>query len=362
MAFLSVLGIGAAYVAMSHVAGRGAGLAAAAILVADPLYLRQSVTLQADGPALALALCAVAAAALGREEEGGRRTFAAAAAGALLGVACMVKLLALPAALPLVLLLLPSRARLLAAAAGGLVAVATLLVPFAGDLGLLAKQSIGLHVGGFAGSLTSLDALWSLARWEVALALAGALSVAFHRPRSALLIAGGWLALAVSALAFIHPLWPHHLVAVSVPLALLAAPFVASFAARRLVAVGVAGIAAACACVAIVLSQQMPAAGAAVDRLAQLTRPGQEVITDDQFGAALAGRDTPPELVDTSLVRIRSGDLTLAAVESLARRDRVPVLVLASGRLVLLPGLVDWASAAYPKQETVSGESFLEAP
>ena len=362
VAFFSLLGVGAAYVAMSQVAGRGSGIAAVAILIADPLYLRQSVTLQADGPALAIALCAVAIAAVGREEEDRWRIFTAAAAGAVLGVACMVKLLALPAALPLLLLLMPSRARLAAAAGGGLGAIALLLVPFAGELGLVAQQSIGLHLGGTAGSLTNIGGLCTLARWELPLALAGALAAAFHRPRSALLMAGGWLGLAVFALAFIHPLWPHHLVAVSVPLALLAAPLMASIPAPRFVAGGAATLAAAFACVAIVLSQQQPPAGAAIERIAQLTRPNQEVITDDQFGAALADRSTPPELVDTSFVRIRSGDLTLADVEGIARRDRVPVLVLATGRLAQLTGLDHWASSAYPKRETVSGQSFLVAP
>ena len=363
VAVLSLLGIAAAYVVMSQIAGRTAGLAAAAILVADPLYLRQSVTLQADGPALALALCAIAAATLGRRApSGGRRLPAAVAAGALLGIACMVKLLALPALLPLGLLLLPSRARLLAATAGGLVAVAALLAPFAGELGLVARQSIGLHVAASAGPLTSVDALWSLARWEIPLLVVATLSVAFHRPLSELLIAGGWLALTVFAMAFIHPLWPHHLVAASVPLTLLAAPLASSMAAQRVVAAWAVGAAAAGLGVAIVLSQQSPTPASTVARLAQLTRPGEKVISDDQFGTALAGRDTPPELVDTSLVRVRSGDLSLSTVEGLARRDGVRVLVLATGRLVLLPGLVDWASTAYPRQETVGGERFLETP
>jgi hypothetical protein len=44
--------------------------------------------------------------------------------------------------------------------------------------------------------------------------------------------------------------------------------------------------------------------------LERATGPGQWVITDAQFAAALANRDTPPWLVDTSVTRISSGYLT----------------------------------------------------
>ena len=362
VAFFSVLGIGSAYVAASRLGGRGAGLAAAALLVADPLYLRQSVTIQADGPALALALGAVAAATLSRERTGSAGLVYAAGSGLLLGTAVMVKLLALPAALPVLLLLWTGRARVGAALVAGLLMVGVLLVPFSGELNLVLRQSIGLHLGPSPGGLGGPAALWALARWEVPLVIAGILTAAFHRPRGDLLTAASWLLLAGVALFFVTPLWPHHLLALSVPLALLAAPGVASLATRASIPALALGLLAALASQAIVVSQQLPSSPAVVARVEQLVAPGEEVVTDDQFGAALAGRSTPPELVDTSFVRVRSHDLSLAQIETVARRDRVRLVILASGRLAEVPGLVEWAAASYPKAEAIGAVRLLEGP
>src|SRR2546425_3168938 len=51
--------------------------------------------------------------------------------------------------------------------------------------------------------------------------------------------------------------------------------------------------------------------------------PDQWVITDGQFVAGLADRNTPPSLVDTSSVRIASGYVTLAQLEQAASDPRV---------------------------------------
>ncbi|HXM56713.1 MAG TPA: hypothetical protein VOB72_15050, partial [Candidatus Dormibacteraeota bacterium] len=85
-----------------------AGCVAAALLAADPLYFRQSVTLQADGPAVALALAGVALAAEARVRPARAGLWLTAAGGAVLAVAVLVKLLAL-AALPAALVVLLAR-------------------------------------------------------------------------------------------------------------------------------------------------------------------------------------------------------------------------------------------------------------
>jgi hypothetical protein len=61
--------------------------------------------------------------------------------------------------------------------------------------------------------------------------------------------------------------------------------------------------------------------------------PGQLVITDAQFIAALADRNTPPFLVDTSTVRIVSGNLTLAQLENAASQSQVHAVLFYTGRL-----------------------------
>jgi hypothetical protein len=78
------------------------------------------------------------------------------------------------------------------------------------------------------------------------------------------------------------------------------------------------------------------------------TAPGSFVVTDDQFAAALAGRDVPPPLVDTSLVRVRSGDLTVDAVEAITDQPDVDGVLLASGRLAALPGFRAWVGERFP--------------
>ena len=63
--------------------------------------------------------------------------------------------------------------------------------------------------------------------------------------------------------------------------------------------------------------------------------PGQQIVTDAQFVAALAERDTPPALVDTSMVRINSGYLSLARLESIASQPQVHAVLFFTGRFHL---------------------------
>jgi len=59
----------------------------------------------------------------------------------------------------------------------------------------------------------------------------------------------------------------------------------------------------------------------------------QWVITDAQFIAGLADRDTPPALVDTSGVRIDTGYVTLAQLEQIAANPRVHAVLFYTDRL-----------------------------
>src|SRR5215471_9029067 len=116
---------------------RWAGLTAVMLLSADPLFLRESVTLQADAPAVALALVAV-----GLAVDSGRRTgrsalLLAAGAGALFAASVLTKLLTIPA-LPAIIILLTVRftprralARLGSGVLGAAAVTAMLLLPFA---------------------------------------------------------------------------------------------------------------------------------------------------------------------------------------------------------------------------------------
>ena len=67
--------------------------------------------------------------------------------------------------------------------------------------------------------------------------------------------------------------------------------------------------------------------------------PDQVVITDAQFVAALAGRSTPPSLVDTSTVRIESGYVTLQQLENEASQPDVHAVLFFTNRLLTLPSV-----------------------
>jgi hypothetical protein len=155
-------------------------------------------------------------------------------------------------------------------------------------------------------------------------------------------------------------------VVLTAPLALLAgglAPRPEAMPARRFVtaALALAAIAAWTASFAHVRGLQQPPAtrAAAVAALRSATAPGEPVVTDDQFTVALAGRSTPPELVDTSEVRVVSGDLTAGRVESIIQRDRVPAVLLATGRLDRLPGFESWLRGHFPVRRDLGPSGVL---
>lgn len=71
----------------------------------------------------------------------------------------------------------------------------------------------------------------------------------------------------------------------------------------------------------------------------------QWVITDAQFIAGLADRDTPPALVDTSTVRIDTNYVTLADLEQAASNPRVHAILFYTDRLYTeLPEFPVWVA------------------
>jgi 4-amino-4-deoxy-L-arabinose transferase-like glycosyltransferase len=349
------VGLVATYVAVRALLGERAAVVAVVLLAVDPLMLRQSVTLQADGPATALGMVALACAALslrGRAAVGW-----CCAAGVALGFAVLVKLLAVVFVVPVmvVVIVLRSWRSVVALALGAVLGALLVLAPFADRLRLVWSQSVGGHLSARTlneGGLTH-DMALALAR-ESPFWLAALLGVAVlvrRMPRLAVVL-GAWAA-AVAGLSLLqHPLWPHHLV-IAAPLAAVAAAGLATLAVRGVVvAAGVVALAAA-GMVTGVRALDRPFTAdthpAAVAVLQRLTRPADLVISDDQFAVAAAGRDTPPELVDTSYVRIDSEPVTDAAVESIAVRDHVRAFYVGTGRLPHIGALMQWVVVHYPR-------------
>ena len=83
------------------------------------------------------------------------------------------------------------------------------------------------------------------------------------------------------------------------------------------------------------------------------TRPGELVVTDGQYIAGLADRSVPPELADTSAVRIDTGKLdpryfSARWLEGIIARDHVGAILFATDRLYFrAPAFSAWVKRHY---------------
>jgi hypothetical protein len=180
----------------------------------------------------------------------------------------------------------------------------------------------------------------------------------------------GWFAASAFLLWRQVPLFPHHMVSLVPPFLALAVMGITPSTSLQKSAPGTssnagksnktaADMVLVLSIIAVVLlllvagadlsqdaSYYRTAQARSVDGLAQLEArvaadlrsaitPDQQVITDAQFVAGLAGRDTPPSLVDTSMVRIETGYLTLAQLEAAASQSQVHAVLFFSGRFSL---------------------------
>jgi 4-amino-4-deoxy-L-arabinose transferase-like glycosyltransferase len=367
MLLWSALAIVAAFFAGRALLGTRTGLFAAVLLAVDPIVLRQSVVIQAEGPAITLGLIAVGYAAKARIRGGREGDAYVLVAGVALALGVLTKILDVAAAAPVaVLLVAPAPAvrsaplrRCAVAAVGALLATAAVLLPLADRWRAVLDQSVGLHLASHAldeGGWT-VDMFQTAAR-EGPLALLAVAGAALLLRRAPLVLAAlaAWLALALATLALVHPLWPHHLSAAVPPLVIAggAALDAVAGAPRRVVAAGgalaVAGVLVALGVEARLLRMppQQTAPDAVVAVLASATAAGDVLVTDDQYALASADRDVPPPLVDTSVVRIVSEPLTTQAVEDAAIAAHARGVFFATGRLQHLAGLREWAATRFP--------------
>jgi hypothetical protein len=235
---------------------------------------------------------------------------------------------------------------------------AAVLLPFAPVWPELWRQVVGLHVGARALPLGGIDRTTALRELPIAALGAAGCLVAVWRRYPALAAAGAaWAAAAALLLAVQHPVWPHHAVVLAAPLALLGGGLATLLPGRAAAVACLVALAAGIVPAGLVRAQQPPAAVDApiVAALDAHTAPGDLVITDDQFAVALAGREVPPQLVDTSFVRAESGDLTAARVERIADDPDVRAVLFATGRLDALPGLRAWVAQRFPVAIDVGG-------
>lgn len=444
----SLVGLAAMYAGGRMLGGRWVGLAAFALLALDPTYVKESHTLQAEAPAITLAVLCVALAiaaslriSAGRPTRG-RATVFAAASGATLAFGMLVKLFDVVALLPAVLYLLTpvysafrlegrrlrlrGRSELTAGlraalpalalfAAGFLLATLIVLAPFFAQWDVFYAQVFSFHL---TAEHAVNEGLWYNIKFMLLagelypltlLALAGIVVAVRRRQTALVLVPALWAGATFVLLLGQQPLFDHHRVLLSPALALTAAcalpllfavrtsdagharigrrhtdaqtsaiasagkppafgvhPYgaAAQYALPALLAVlllgiGLSGIDDAVAA-APPTAVQMQVARA----LEGLTVPTDVVASDDQYVVALAGRNVPPELVDTSLVRIKSGDLSAVHLEAILTRDDVRVILFSSGRFALIPGFEDWVRANYTQVlDLGNGQGlFVKAP
>jgi len=82
------------------------------------------------------------------------------------------------------------------------------------------------------------------------------------------------------------------------------------------------------------------------------------IISDEQILAFFAERDVPPDLADTSHMRISSGYLNSETVIAFTKEYNVKLVILWTGRLKRLTKFVDYVKANYQIVETYDGREI----
>jgi hypothetical protein len=336
----------------------GATLLAAGLVATSGSVLWVTGPLTSDGPGLALAAGAVTAALWYRRAPTLRW---AITAGLLLGAALSVKSLLLAAGAPVAWALFSNRRHLVAAiAAAGLLSVAVAL-PW--GLGNVWDQAFRYHLEA-AGSRTPLRNLRKVITTIgdrdlplVLAALVGGVGLWFTRRKASpatetsrgtgLVVA--WLAATIAVLALEHPLWRNHVAHLVPALALLVGVAFDRLGpkplGRAIVAVALLAVPYHAIHLSEVLWPAPPGAALAAAR-ADLRGlpPDAQVISDDPGLVWRAGRRTPDDLVDTSILRIESHRLTAPSLARAAILNPVCAVLVWShrfGDLTTLPKLLE---------------------
>lgn len=394
VAILSLLGLAGAYLLGKTLAGRVAGIAALAIVVATPSYLQASRTLQAEGPAVAFLFLTIATAFMWWEHPNGRKgILLAVLSSVMLLLGTLVKLLDITAVAPVLAIAFVrlwqmlrtegSRITMVLRPIAGATVASTLvllivLAAFAGSLSALVRQVLTFHIAArgttVVSPLNNTHLLVQFLTANVALSAGAAIGIVVsifrHDWRIVPLIC--WIAATFACLILQTPLFSHHtvvlippLVAISV-LALDDSPshyYIRLFSrmpVRSHISVLILIVAGTVLTGALsdyqyykLLSEQAEGGGQGATQIIadvqRATTPDQWVITDAQFIVGLADRNTPPWLADTSSVRVNSGYLTLPELTEAASDARVHAILFVTGRLysVSFTGFHSWVARHY---------------
>ena len=210
----------------------------------------------------------------------------------------------------------------------------------------------------------------ALNRGLTVLGVVGGVALAFRSWKDALVWAL-WASIVLVVLLGYAPLWPHLLSPLLFPLAVAAGVAIGSLS--QLVRAGLqsgwtgrrVGLVALLVSAVLVYAYDLPgivaenarrgrapdsdAAAEAIAFIQQQTGPDDYVITDEPLLAYYAHRRVPPNLIDCSVVRIASGELTVADL-SQATEDYAPAAVVLwrdSRFAVYLSDYVTWLQGRY---------------
>ena len=372
---VALLGVGAAWAIGRRIAGTWGAVGAGALLAVVAPYPVQAPRVQADTASVAIALAALAVLIYAK-----RNPWLGVAAGVLAGAAVSVKLLALPVAAPLAVLLVARRSwRLTGAVAAGAAAVwAVLAVAHVGAWSELWRSIVTDHrsARGLGPSLADNveRVLLHPLDWKTPAALlvvTGLVAAAVFLRRVETLALGFWIVASALFLVVQQPLLDHHFVLLAATLAVPAGAGLGAAVARvshpaQIVVAAVLGVALLGAFVqeGRRLARQ-PAEPAVVKRAAADLRraasSAEFVGTDLPIVAYLADRRLPGTLVDTSFVRLGTGSLTDEKI--LVELERNNVRVVAVGReFADRPGLLAALQKHYPAERELGGITIYLSP
>src|SRR6266542_2222235 len=338
---LSVVGLISIYFAAKAIGGRPAGWIAVLLLASNARYLSLSSTVVAEVPAIAFELLAVALALAAARSAGRRQPVMAAFSGAALAIGTLTKLFVVVAAVPSLLYLLGgargrslgTAARLLGAfAAGGLLVTGGVLAPLWGRREALYDQVIGLHLDAAApggGPITNLRMLSVSVQTPLYLAALVVLALLVRRRRAEVVPPLLWGLASLAVLLRLQPLVSHHDLLLTPPAVLIVA------------------------LAPLAIGQSRQAAGnRAVNRrmaaeLRALTGPDDLVVSDEPYVVAMADRQVPPSLVDTSYVRLRSGSLDAAGINQMIIASGTRAVLFTGRGFERVPGVREWVRANF---------------
>jgi 4-amino-4-deoxy-L-arabinose transferase-like glycosyltransferase len=336
---VALVGCAGAYAVGRAIAGVAGGVAASLLLAILPPFPSEAIRVDADVPAVSLAVVALGLAAYAF--RGRAPLVLAALGGGVFAFAVSVKLDALIALIPFAGLAVAQRAprrAVLAAVGGAAIVGAAFLIGYAGVLGPLWDGVVRFHREARAYPSPTANShvlrhflqFGTPSGWLVVLGLVASLLI--WRKAWPLWL---WVVASAGFLLWQKPLFDHHLVLLCAAMALPAGAAFGEAVTRLPGRVSLAGAAAVVVGLAVGGAQQahhidlrVVAQRAALpwaeQRLAAC--PAGPIVSDEPIVAFRARRLLPAQLVDTSLVRSSTSSLPPAKVLAIIDRDRIRVV------------------------------------